>query len=176
MSGYSRGNPAMGDVLRSVLVLGAVVLGLWLFGQLLTQTPDKPTSDADWRTAASGVEPRAGFAPLVPPELPDGWRATRAELIDDRWQLNLVTDDGEYVGLSQRKGGATVLTSLLDDRVKDARERDATRIGDVTWKVLGSGEDTAFAGLVDGTAVVVTGTATRAQLADYVETLEPYSS
>ena len=176
MSGYSRGNPAMGDVLRSVLVLGAVVLGLWLFGQLLTQTPDKPTSDADWRTAASGVEQRAGFAPLAPEELPDGWRATRAELIDTRWQLNLVTQDGEFVGLSQVPGDAKSLRTLIKDRAPDSEPDGTVRIAGDEWQLLTAGEETTLARVVGQEAVVVTGTAPRQQMQDYVASLRPYSS
>lgn len=176
MSGYSRGNPAMGDILRSVLVLGAVVLGIFLFGRLFAQTPDRPTSDADWRTAASGVQPRADFAPLVPPELPEGWRATRAELIDDRWQLNLLTKDGEFVGLSQRRGDAEALEQLVADRAKGADKVGTARIGGREWDVLDAGEDTVLARVVGPTAVVVAGTASRDELEDYVASLEPYSS
>ncbi|MFS0886088.1 DUF4245 domain-containing protein [Aeromicrobium sp. 179-A 4D2 NHS] len=176
MGGYSRGNPAMGDVLRSVLVLGAVVLGLWLFGQLLTQTPDKPTSDADWRTAASGVEGRAGFAPLVPDELPEGWRATRAELIDTRWQLNLVTQDDEFVGLSQVPGDAKSLRTLIADRAPDGKPDGTVPIGGDEWQLLTAGDETTFARVVGRQAVVVTGTAPRAVMQDYIASLEPYSS
>lgn len=176
MSGYSRGNPAMGDILRSVLVLGAVVLGIFLFGRLFAETPDQPTSDADWRTAASGVQPRAGFAPLVPSDLPEGWRATRAELIDDRWQLNVVTKDGEFVGLSQRRGDAESLEQLVEERAEGADKAAPVRIGGEQWDVLEAGEDTVFARVVGPTAVVVTGTASRDEMQDYIASLEPYSS
>lgn len=175
MSGYSRGNPAMGDVVRSVLVLGAIVLALWFVGRLVTVTPDQPTSDADWRTAASGVEPRAGFTPLVPPQLPDGWRATRAELVEDRWQLNVVTRDGDFVGLSQRPGDAKTLKQLVEDRAEASDADGAARIGGKAWEVFTSGEDTTLARVVGREAVVVTGSAPRDVLQDYVASLVPFS-
>jgi len=176
MSGYSRGNPAMGDVLRSVLVLGAVVLGLWFVGQLVTVTPDKPTSDADWRTAASGVEARAGFVPLVPDELPDGWRATRAELLGDRWQMNVVTKDGEFVGLTQRPGDANALEDLVEDRAPEAKSADDVEVDGRTWQHFTAGEERTYARLVGKQAVVVTGTASTKQFEAYLASLAPFSS
>ncbi len=175
MSGYSRGNPAMGDVLRSVLVLGAIVLGLWLLGQILTVTPDKPTSDKDWQTAASGVEARAGYVPLVPASLPEGWSATRAELVGQRWQLGLVTDDQEYVGLTQQPGDADGLQSLVQERAPGSSAAGDVRIDGERWLVFTGDGETTFARLVDGTDVVVTGSADRAVIEDYVASLEPFS-
>ncbi|MTB87910.1 DUF4245 family protein [Aeromicrobium senzhongii] len=177
MSGYSRGVPAMGDVLRSVLVLGAVVVGLFLFGRLLTVTPDNPTSEVDWRTAASGVESRAGFVPLVPAEVPDRWRVTRAELIDDRWQLNVITEKDKYVGLSQRRGDAKALSALVEDRAPGAKPAGDVRIDGQSWQV-GTGPKGAvtLSRLVGGDAVVVTGNAGQSVIEDYVASLEPFSS
>ncbi|GAA3532856.1 hypothetical protein AFL01nite_19090 [Aeromicrobium flavum] len=177
MSGYSRGNPAMGDVLRSVLVLGVGVLVVWLLGRLLTVTPENPTSEVDWRAAAGVVESRAGFVPLVPAEVPDRWRATRAELIDGRWQLNLVTGDDEYVGLSQRRGDAQGLGTLVEDRAPGGEEAGTVKIAGRAWQVRTGPEDTTtFAGLVGEEAVVVTGSAERDVLEDYVASLEPFAS
>lgn len=176
MSGYSRGVPAMGDVLRSVLVLGAVVVGLFLFGRLFTVTPENPTSEVDWRTAASGVEPRVGFVPLVPSDVPEAWRATRAELIDTRWQLGFVTGGDAYVGLSQVPGDAKALKTLIADRAPDAKSAGDEQIGGRSWQVLTGPEDTtAFAANVGDEAVVVMGTAKRSVVRDYVASLEPFS-
>lgn len=176
MSGYSRGAPAMGDVLRSVLVLGAIVLGVFFIGQLVTVTPDKPTSDADWRTAASGVEQRAGYVPLVPDELPDGWRATRAALDGDRWQLNVVTKDGDFIGLTQRPGDAKDLAALVKDRAPETKPAGEADVAGTTWQLSIAGEERTYARLVGRQAVVVTGTAPRGQFEDYIASLEPFSS
>jgi hypothetical protein len=176
MSGYSRGNPAMGDVVRSVLVLGVGLLVVWLFSRLLANTPENPTSEVDWRTAAAGVEGRAGFVPLVPDDVPDRWRATRAELIDGRWQLNLVTGDQEYVGLSQRAGDAKGLQSLVEERAPGGEDADTVRIDGRAWQVRTGPEDTTtFARVIGREAVVVTGSADRDVLEDYVASLEPFA-
>ena len=176
MAGYSRGNPSMGDVLRTVVVLSAIVLGVWGVGQFFAVSPDEPTSEVDWRTAAGGIEPRAGFVPLVPDELPAGWRATRAELVEGRWQLGLVTADEEYVGLTQRPGDAADLRRLVDDRAPDSEVEGTERIGGRAWQESTTpGGDRTFARVVDSQAVVVTGSAPRAELIDFVASLVRYS-
>lgn len=177
MSGYSRGVPAMGDVVRSVLVLGGIVLAIFLFGRLFTQTPDNPTAEVDWRGAASGVEVRAGFVPLVPTELPEGWRATRAELIDDRWQLNVVTELDEYVGLTQRTGAAEELPKLVQDRAEGSEAAGEVQLSGATWQVFTGPEgETTLGRAVETEIVVVTSSAERTVVEDYVASLEPFTS
>ncbi len=173
MSGYSRGNPAMGDIVRSVLVLGGIVLALWLFGRLFTVTPDEPTASVDWQTAASGVEPRAGYAPLVPPSLPEGWRATTAKLTGTQWQLGVVTDDGGYIGLTQ---ASVEPETLLRDRAPGSKAAGEVELGGRTWQErTGPEEDTTFVTTVGEQAVVVRGSADRDVLEDYVASLVPFS-
>ncbi len=173
MSGYSRGNPSMGDVLRSVFVLGAIVLGLWLVGQLVTNTPDEPTRSVDWQTAASGVEDRAGFVPLVPAELPKAWRATSARVVNDSWQLGVLTGQDKFIGLTQQ---ATEVADLVKDRAAGSKPAGEVTIGGAKWQLrTGPGEDTTYARQIGDQAVVVTGSATRAQFEDYIASLQPYS-
>lgn len=174
MSGYSRGVPAMGDVVRSVLVLGAIVMGLWFVGKLFTVTPENPTSDVDWQTAASGVERQLGFVPLVPEKLPEGWRATTATFADGRWQLGLMTEDGEYVGLSQ---SAVDVSDLLRNRVPGNTGSGTVDIAGNTWLVRSSPKgEAALARKVGTGAVVITGSADRDELEDFAASLVPYSS
>jgi len=163
----------MGDVLRSVLVLGAIVLGVWFVGRLVTVTPDKPTNDVDWQLAASGVEPRLGFVPLVPAELAKSWRATSAKVVDDRWQLGVLDSSGEYIGLSQKVGS---MDSLLRDRASESKPAGTVEVAGQTWYLSkGPGKDLTFAREVGDQAVVVTGTAKQAEIEEYLRSLVRYS-
>ena len=173
MSGYSRGNPAMGDVFRSVLVLGAIVLAVWFVGRLVTLTPDKPTSDVDWQLAASGVEPRLGFVPIVPNELPKSWRATSAKVAEDRWQLGVLDDSGEFFGLSQNVGS---IDSLIRERAKGSKYVGPVEVAGQIWYLYKRpGKDLTFAREFGDQAVVVTSTAKQAEIEDYLQTLVRYS-
>ena len=40
-TGSSRGNPSMGDIFRSIAVLGGIILTLFVVGRIVTITPDQ---------------------------------------------------------------------------------------------------------------------------------------
>lgn len=173
MSGYSRGNPAMGDVVRSVLVLAAVVLAIWGIGRFFTVTPDQPTSEVDWRTAASGVEPRAGFVPWVPSRVPEDWRVTSARLVDTRWQMGVVTADSDFIGLDQQAGD---VDDLVQDRAAGSEPDGEVNVDARTWKVrTGPESDTTYTIAADGQALLVRGDAPRADIEAFLALLGPYS-
>ena len=99
----------MADVVRSVAVLGLIVLAIWGFGRFFTSTPKDPTTSVDYAQAARQVADAVSFEVVAPPVLPQGWRATSARLDDDRWHLGVVTSDDQYVGLEQAEQPATGL-------------------------------------------------------------------
>ena len=47
-TGSSRGNPSMGDILRSVAVIGVIVLAVWAFGKIFTTDPGDPVKPVDY--------------------------------------------------------------------------------------------------------------------------------
>lgn len=133
MSSNSRGNPSMGDVLRTTVVLGAIILGLFVIGNVLfTTTPENPTSDVDYLLAASGVEDRTGFDPLVPPTLEKGWRATVADFDGNRWRLVVNTENKEFISFEQARVSMREL--LATSTVEPEHDKTVSLAGQ-TWNV-----------------------------------------
>ena len=170
MSGTSsRGNPSMGDILRSVAVLGAIILVLFAVGRFFTVTPDEPTRTVDYQAAAESSRKAATFDLLAPTELPAGWRATSVRFEDSSWHLGVVTDDDEYVGLEQVRSGV--------DRAVERFAEGSTPDGEAevdgeTWSVhTGPRDDVTYIRRDGDMTVVVTGTTTRAELERYISSL-----
>ena len=164
----------MGDVVRSVAVLGALILALYLVGRLFfTVTPDEPTRTLDHAAAIEASREAVDFALVAPTDLPDGWRATSVRVDDDTWHLGVVTDDDEYVGLEQVREGVRATVRRFAEGSEAA--------GDVTvdgerWALrTGPRDDLTFVRPEGDTTVLVTGSASRAQLERYLSSLSASS-
>lgn len=167
----SRGNPALGDILRSVLVMGLIILALWGFGQFFTRTPDQPTRSIDYAKTVRDVRAAADYPVLAPPSLPDGWRATSARYNrgNQGWHLGVLSDDDEYVGLEQSKD--TVKESL-DDFAPGGEGAGSAQVAGTVWQVSVSEDDRlTYVSEKDGVTTLVTTSGDQALLEAYVESL-----
>lgn len=166
----------MADVVRSVAVLGLIVLAIWGFGRFFTSTPKEPTSSVDYAQAARQVAD-AGAVPfevLAPPVLPQGWRATSARLDDDRWHLGLVTSDDQYVGLEQAQQPAA---ALLPSFAPGSKPVGTATIAGQEWSERRASDgDITFVRTADGLTTLVTGSVRRAELEAYVASLRPVAT
>ncbi len=168
-TGSSRGNPAIVDILRSVAVLGALILALWGFGQLFTNTPDQKITPIDYVATVDSARPVAEFDLLAPTELPAGWVATSARFRPTSWHLGVVTDDEEYVGLEQSRVGADQLVSVY---AKDSKAAGSVSIAGTQWDLRkGPGGDVTYVRTEAGVTTLVTGEAPRAEVEAYVASL-----
>lgn len=168
-TGSSRGNPSMGDVLRSVAVLGALILALWGFGQLFTNTPDKTVKPIDYVSTVKSARPAAQFELLAPATLPKGWVATSARFTPETWHLGVVTEDEEYVGLEQQKVDAK---DLIEVYAKGSKAAGTAVLGGTSWDVrTGPDGDVTFVRTESGLTTLVTGEASRAEVEAYVSSL-----
>lgn len=168
-TGSSRGNPSMGDVVRSVAVLGALVVALWGFGQLFTNTPDKPIRSIDYVDTVRSARPAAEFELLAPSSLPTGWVATSAKFTPTTWHLGVVTADEEYVGLEQSKVAAKQLIGVY---AKGSKAAGNVTIDGRSWDVRKSPDgDIVFIRTESGLTTLVTGQAPRAEVEAYVSSL-----
>lgn len=165
----SRGNPSMGDVLRSVAVLGALILALWGFGRLFTNTPDEPVRAIDYAATVKSARPAAQFELLAPSTLPEGWVATSARFTPETWHLGVVTDDEQYVGLEQRKVEAKELVAMY---AKGSKAAGTATIAGKSWDLrTGPGGGVTFVRTEAGLTTLVTGDAPRAEVEAYVSSL-----
>lgn len=132
-SGSSRGNPAMGDILRSVAVIGLIVLALWAFGKIFFTNDTEKTLDAiDYAKVVEQARPAASFELLAPKSLPQGWEARTARFKPDSWHLGVFTNTGDYIGLEQVRTSV----DLAVDRFAEGSKPDGTaEVDGQEWSV-----------------------------------------
>lgn len=165
----------MGDVLRTTLVLGAILLGLYFVGQLLfAETPEHPVNEVDYVIAASGVEASTGFDPLVPPSLHEGWRATVARFDGNRWNLVINSPEREFLSVEQASRSLTSAWSALE---VDTADLDPVMIDGVEW-LQGTGSNgEVVLGREDGeVSILVLGSGEVEDVRNYASSLVPFST
>ena len=170
-TGSSRGNPSMGDIARSVAVLGAIILALFALGRLLTVTPDEPIRPVDYRSAVESSRTVAEFDLLAPTSLPEGWRATSVRFEQGEWHLGVVTADDDYVGLEQVEADPH---RAVERFAKGSRSDGDTVVGGETWSLhTGPRDDLTYVRRDADVTIVVTGTAPRQEMERYISSLSP---
>lgn len=168
----SRGNPSMGDVLRSVAVLGVIVLALWGLGLLITSTPDAPVRDVEFADAARSAQAAVDYPVLTPGSLPDGWRANSVRFDPSgrkQWHLGVLTDKDVYIGLEQAR---RPVEALLEDHADGSEAAGTVTIGGETWDLrTGPRQRVTFVREADGAATLVTSNADREVVERYIASL-----
>jgi hypothetical protein len=120
----SRGNPAIGDIIRSVVVIGAVIVGLYGIGQLFTAKPESTVKPIDYASVVAQARPAATFPLLAPADLPKGWRATSArfqengtaDVAGQTWDVR-TGPDGRLTYVRDEDGFTTLLNTSASRRV-----------------------------------------------------------
>jgi hypothetical protein len=104
-----RGTETAADMIRSLVVVLLPVA--FIAGVVLVQTPSEPTvRSVDLAPVLASAREAAPFEVLAPQPLPDGWRVTQVGYApgdadgSGTWRLNVITEDGTYVGLVQSTG------------------------------------------------------------------------
>lgn len=180
----SQPRPAPGRYERSfsglvaaMLVLVVVVLGIVGYRALFREELEVDPAAVDYRDAGEAVA-RAGIPVVVPGALPEGWIATSAEVergAPPVWRLGVLTDDERFVGLRQGEQDADeLLGSTYPDL--EATAVDVVRVPQAAvateWQAWEVGDDLAWAARVGETTVLVHGSASAAELAAFVASLE----
>ncbi len=159
----------MGDVVRSVAVLGAIVLAIWFAAQIFTVTPDRPMQGENLEQSVAAARPAVtGFDLSAPDELPEGWIVTSTRPEPDAWALNVLTADDEYIGLQQ---ALAPVEDLFEEREATYESTGTTEIGGEEWTTWESGRDVAYSRTDDDVATLVVGEAPREQVEAYVASL-----
>lgn len=168
-TGSTRGNPAFGDIVRSMVVIGLIILALYGMGQLFTKTPEATVKAIDYVSVVEQARPAATFALVAPTSLPQGWRATSARFQTAGWHLGVLTDDDDYMGLEQLKASPD---RAIDRFAEDSRSDGTADVAGETWSVR-KGPDARITYLrnEDGLTTLVNSTAPRSVIEDYIGSL-----
>src|SRR5699024_9850228 len=167
----SRGNPSLGDMIRSIVVLGLIVGALFAVGLLFRSTPDSPVEPVDYAATVAEVRDTVDYPVLAPSHLPEGWRATSARFKpgeDQAWHLGVLTDDDEYLGLEQ----ATVAeTTLVKKFAEDSTPSGKMRVNGEQWQLREGGDRIVAVRESDGASTLVIGSVDAQVLRSYVSSL-----
>ncbi len=168
-TGSTRGNPAFGDIVRSMVVIGVIILGLYGFGQLFTSTPESKVKTIDYVSVVEQARPAATFPLAAPASLPKGWRATSARFQTAGWHLGVLTDDDDYMGLEQLR--ATV-DRAVDRFAEDSSSDGTAEVAGQTWSIRKGPDDRlTYLRNENGLTTLVNSTASRPVVEDYIASL-----
>ncbi|WP_162606024.1 DUF4245 domain-containing protein [Jiangella aurantiaca] len=175
MATSTRGNPSLGDILRSVGVLAGVIAAFAIVFNLLNDPEPRLPDPVDYQPALEVARAEYGYDVLAPEPVPDGWRATSVDFAQeasgDRWRLGFLIDGEQFVGLEQTDGE---IESYRDDRLADFQPDGESTIDGVTWERLLEEDDQPDRALVrvDGGALtIVRGTVSYEGLEEFVTLL-----
>lgn len=165
-------NASLSDMVRSILVIGALILGLAAVGYWFQIKPDNKVEAVDYVTAVKAARGDAGFEVLAPSSLPKGWKATTVRYETGglgQWHLGVMTDKGEYIGLEQTGIGTQ---RAIESFAPDTKDKGKTTVGGKSWQLRQSkGGETTLLREEGDITVIVTGTATRGVIEDYAASL-----
>lgn len=159
-------------MLRSIIVIGALILGLAGLGYWFQIRPDDSIKSVDYAAAATAARGAADFAVLAPASLPKGWQATTVRYdngVTGQWHLGVLTDKDKYIGLEQSPLGRL---RSIERFAPDTKKSGTVAVAGHEWELRRSqrGETTLVRRDGDIT-IVVTGTASLSIIKSYVSTL-----
>ena len=175
MAGSSRGNPKLGDILRSVGVLGGALLLVWAVTQFLFgNTPETPNvPEVDYAAVLPGAERETGADLLAPSTLPEGWKVTSSRVREGVWSLGTLTTDQRFIGLQQ---GPLPEDEAVAEYAAGSERSGSVEAGGRTWTRWSSPDgETTYSREVPGpqedTTAVVTSDVDAAALERYLASL-----
>ncbi len=169
-TGSSRGNPSMGDIVRSVAVLSALVLALWGFGQLFTKTPDTPIKPIDYVATVKSARPAAAVRAAGTVDPPEGLGRHVGEV--HAGDLAPRRGDRRREVCRARAARRSTPRSSSTIYAKGSKAAGTATIAGETWNVRkGPDGDITFVRTESGLTTLVTGEAPRAEVEAYVSSL-----
>jgi len=164
----------------AVLLVPILVISAWF-----TRVPTSdPVQTVDWRAALAQARAAAPYPVLGPVNLPDTWRATKAQwsttgqpAVDlepapgNTWQLGMLSPDNVYLSLTQRVAEGPALVAQVS---RSGVEDGTSQVAGQSWTRWVSPDDrTRTLSRVDGTVtIVVSGDTTYAGLEAFTSTLQ----
>ncbi len=170
-----RRNPSLGDMLRSVLVLTALLSVVVLYQRFYSAGDRVYTPPVEVGPSLEQARDVAPFDVLAPVGLPAGWTPTSVRYTpgaSPSWHVGYLTPAGAYAGLEQ---AAVPTDELLRDAVPTTSASGQVDLAGTTWQLRtdeATGETTLVRADRDAT-VLVTGSATQAELEQLAAALRP---
>jgi hypothetical protein len=151
-----------GGLVAALVVTAVAVVGAVAFMGLFREETDVEPEAVDYLEIVRAVQ-AADLRPVYPAEIPEGWIATKAELLHDGspdLDLGFLTDDDEYIGVVWADEDVEdLLSERVDDSDVEATEEFSVA-GSVAERWQGyedGGGDHAYAAEVGGRTVMVYG-------------------
>lgn len=153
-------------MVRSVVVLVALLGVVVLYQRFYTSAAPDYTAPVDVASSLTQARDAAPFEVLAPVSLPAGWRATSVRYTPDaspRWHIGYLTPEGAYAGLEQENVSPA---QLVQDAAPGTSRVGEVDVAGTTWQLRTDEErgETTLVRVVGDTAVVVTGSASQAEL------------
>jgi hypothetical protein len=168
-TGSSRGNPAMADIVRSMVVMALIILAVYGIGKFFTSDGGDPVKPVDYAQVVEQARPAADFPLAAPDTLPKGWRANSARFQTNGWHLGVLTDEDEYIGLEQVTTGPK---RTIERFAEGSKTAGTVEIEGRTWDVrTGPDGRTTLLRSEGGITTLANGTAPRSVVVDYVASL-----
>jgi hypothetical protein len=179
-----RSKQTFANMLRSLVPLVLIILAVVWWTNFRQSTDVQPVKAIDPSTTVQLAANRAGYQLLVPTDLPRGYRPTSARTDAGNagegdpvtLEIGYVTPKdqfAEYVVSDDPRADA--VTALLNDATPDG----TVQIGADTWtratRVHERDEEMVLSRTVDGVTVVVSGSASDAELETVAGSVQPYS-
>jgi hypothetical protein len=165
----ARGSSSFVDALRTIGVLGALLIASFFVGQIMTVKPDRPQERVALGDAVKGAKSVARFSVVAPRALPKGWVATSARFHPDSWHLGVLTIRNRYIGLEQAE---STPATMIHDFAPRSRTRGTVDIAGRPWQMRTEADgDRIYVRDFGATSVLVIGSARRVELERYVASL-----
>jgi cytoskeletal protein RodZ len=179
-----RSKQTFANMLRSLVPLVLIILAVVWWTAFRQSADVQPVKTVDPSTTVQLAANRAGYPLLVPTDLPRGYRPTsvrtdagNAEKGDPvTLEIGYVTPKDQFAEfVVSDDPRADAVTALLND----ADPAGSVQIGGDTWtratRLHERDEETVLSRTVDGVTVVVSGSASDAELETVAGSVQPYS-
>jgi len=172
------------NMLRSLVPLVLIILAVVWWTAFRQSADVQPVKTVDPSTSVQLAANRAGYPLLVPTDLPRGYRPTSVRTdAGNAGEGDPVTLEIGYVTPSEQFAEFVVSDDPHDDAVTgllaDATPAGSLQIGGDTWtratRLHERDEETVLSRTVDGVTVVVSGSASEAELETVAGSVQPYS-
>ena len=152
-----------GGLIASLLVTVLVVVGYVVLRAVNRDELDVEPQPVEYVDAVAAAQD-AGFVLVYPRQLPEGWIATRLDFVRGErpaWGINLLTDEGKFVGLRQENDDVDdLLATYVDENPNEEGEVTLDSPLAATWQSWSDeGGDHAYSTELAGDTLLVYGSA-----------------